>query len=273
MIIIKNEITFLSKCYIIITDCKIITFRFIISGSNGYEPEDDNPSIHFTYDAFVCHIQDDPEDKRFVQDLIEELEDRRGLRLYVPGRDNRLDASENIIHADEIEESCRRVIIVLSRSFFQTRLSVFQERFAQELWTAERRARMIAIIRERGAVVPDTLNDCNTLDYNDMNEINWALLASSINEPITQATYRRFILNRNGRGLSFPFPAGGNENTVLTLRNSQPPPGPNRSPDPVSTEHTRTQWPDGESGNTTPKTVHSDHTTPTFILPTTEKKL
>ena len=66
--------------------------------------EDDNPSIHFTYDAFVCHNQDDPEDKRFVQDLIEELEDRRGLRLYVPGRDDLSGASQHINTAGEIEE-------------------------------------------------------------------------------------------------------------------------------------------------------------------------
>ncbi|KAH3726766.1 hypothetical protein DPMN_052635 [Dreissena polymorpha] len=50
-----------------------------------------------------AYNQDDPEDKRFVQDLIEELEGRRGLRLYVPGRDDLSDASQHISNAGEIE--------------------------------------------------------------------------------------------------------------------------------------------------------------------------
>ncbi|KAH3730312.1 hypothetical protein DPMN_056295 [Dreissena polymorpha] len=47
--------------------------------------------------------EDDPEDKQFVKDLIEELEGRRGLRLYVPGRDDLLGTPELINNAGEIE--------------------------------------------------------------------------------------------------------------------------------------------------------------------------
>ncbi|KAH3755067.1 hypothetical protein DPMN_189750 [Dreissena polymorpha] len=59
--------------------------------------------IENTYDAFVCYNQEDPEDKRFVDELIEEREGRRGLRLYVPGRDDFTGASEQINNAEQIE--------------------------------------------------------------------------------------------------------------------------------------------------------------------------
>ncbi|KAH3737277.1 hypothetical protein DPMN_043860 [Dreissena polymorpha] len=62
-----------------------------------------NYSIQYQYDAFVCYNQDDPEDRRYVQHLIEELEGRRGLRLYVPGRDDLFADSEHISNADQIE--------------------------------------------------------------------------------------------------------------------------------------------------------------------------
>ncbi|KAH3818324.1 hypothetical protein DPMN_119928 [Dreissena polymorpha] len=126
--------------------------------------------IDYTFDAFVCYNQDDPGDKQFVQDLIEELECRRGLRLYVPGRDDQPDASEHINNAGEIERRCRRVIIVMSRSYLQSTIWEFQEQFAQALLPDARRNRLITMLRERDVVLPEVLEGCNTLDYNEMNQ-------------------------------------------------------------------------------------------------------
>ncbi|KAH3730252.1 hypothetical protein DPMN_056234 [Dreissena polymorpha] len=58
--------------------------------------------MHFAYDAFVSLNQNDPVDTQFVRNLIEELEGRRGLRLYVPGRDDLSGATRPIDTADEI---------------------------------------------------------------------------------------------------------------------------------------------------------------------------
>lgn len=73
------------------------------------------PRLPYTYDAFVCYNQEDTENQRFVQELIKELEGRRGFRLYVPGRDDVFDASELINNADQLE----RRFIIIAGNYFQ----------------------------------------------------------------------------------------------------------------------------------------------------------
>ncbi|KAH3730326.1 hypothetical protein DPMN_056309 [Dreissena polymorpha] len=57
-----------------------------------------------------------------------------------------------------------------------------------------------------------------------MNDIPWVLLTSSINAPITRTTHIRSFLRRGV--LTFPYPAGPNENTapkeVMPPQNVQP---------------------------------------------------
>ncbi|XP_052257860.1 uncharacterized protein LOC127862666 isoform X4 [Dreissena polymorpha] len=151
--------------------------------------------INYTYDAFVFYNQDDPVDKQFVLDLIEELEGRTGLRLYVPGRDDHSDASEHINNAGEIERRCRRVIIVLSSSFLQSTVWEFQEQIARAFLPDDWRNRLITMLRERDVVLPEVLEGCNTLGYNEMNQVNWILLTSVIRTPRT--TLQKFSPARN----------------------------------------------------------------------------
>ena len=56
------------------------------------------------YDAFVCYSMEDPRDRQFVRNLIEEIELLRGLKLFVPGRDDLPGAAENNITAYLIEK-------------------------------------------------------------------------------------------------------------------------------------------------------------------------
>ena len=56
------------------------------------------------YDAFVCYSMEDPRDRQFVRNMIEEIELQRGLKLFVPGRDDLPGAAENNITAYLIEK-------------------------------------------------------------------------------------------------------------------------------------------------------------------------
>ncbi|KAH3725614.1 hypothetical protein DPMN_051461 [Dreissena polymorpha] len=102
---------------------------------------------------------------------------------------------------------------------------------------------MITVIREKGAVVPSTLNDGYIIDCNDI--INWVLFTSFVKEKISQKTYREFQRNRNRQVLRVPYPAGANEYTALKevtpSPNIQPNADPMGSNAPISSEHTLTQ--------------------------------
>ncbi|KAH3894494.1 hypothetical protein DPMN_018651 [Dreissena polymorpha] len=188
--------------------------------------------INYTYDAFVFYNQDDPVDKQFVLDLIEELEGRTGLRLYVPGRDDHSDASEHINNAGEIERRCRRVIIVMSSSILQSTVWEFQEQFAHALLSDARRNRLITMLRERDVVLPEVLEGCNTLGYNEMNQINWILLTSVIRTPIRE--YMRSTNIEYLRNINFPRMADQTTQQAFSpARNVPPLLNPNGSFDPT----------------------------------------
>ncbi|KAH3725583.1 hypothetical protein DPMN_051429 [Dreissena polymorpha] len=116
---------------------------------------------------------------------------------------------------------------------------------------------MITVIREKGTVVPSTLNDGYIIDCNDV--INWVLFTSFIKEMISQKTYREFRRNRNRQALRVPYPAGANENTALkevTLaQRSQSHADLMESSAPISSEHTGTQLQALANENTAPKEV------------------
>jgi len=56
------------------------------------------------YDAFMCYTDDDPADIVFVKDVIAELEVKRGLRLFVPGRNDLPGAAKLSLDAYLIEK-------------------------------------------------------------------------------------------------------------------------------------------------------------------------
>ena len=67
-----------------------------------------------TFDAFVCYSTEDPADRQFVRDMIEQIEYQRGLRLFVPGRNDLPGAAENNITAFLIEKRCVPILICIS---------------------------------------------------------------------------------------------------------------------------------------------------------------
>ncbi|XP_052233678.1 uncharacterized protein LOC127846465 isoform X2 [Dreissena polymorpha] len=148
---------------------------------NVHSVDSDESVSENNYDAVVWYNQNDPGDNEFLQELIEELEGRRGIRLYVTGRDDLSDAYGNTRTAQEIERRCRRAIIVVSRSFLQSTLNDFQRRFAKTS-TPGSRIELFPITREDGVVVPRRLQGRNTYDLSNTNmvEATWDRLTLDI---------------------------------------------------------------------------------------------
>ncbi|KAH3720215.1 hypothetical protein DPMN_063111 [Dreissena polymorpha] len=183
-----------------------------------------SPNIQYKYDAFVCYNQADPEDQRFVTQLIEELEGRSGLRLYVPGRNDvlteELEGRRGIRMvvpgrgvlsiANQIAGRCRMMIIVMSRSFLQSPINDFQEQYAQGVG----RERLIPIIREEGVIVPRIHEGGNIYDLtNTDNEEAWVRLTTALRAPLDPGSYLRLSSHQNLRDVRFPWPADENDQT------------------------------------------------------------
>lgn len=66
------------------------------------------------YDAFIGHYQDDDNDRKFLLELIDELEQKRKLKLFVPGRDDLPGGAEHTITAYVIEKRFQFTFILMS---------------------------------------------------------------------------------------------------------------------------------------------------------------
>ncbi|XP_052245301.1 fibrous sheath CABYR-binding protein-like [Dreissena polymorpha] len=105
-----------------------------------------------------------------------------------------------------------------------------------------------------------------------MNDIPWVLLTSSINAPITRTTHIRSFLRRGV--LTFPYPAGPNENTapkeVMPPQNVQP-----HAESTAPKEVTPPQNVQSHAENTAPKELtppqnllpHAENTAPKEVTP------
>lgn len=146
--------------------------------------EGDNTRI--TYDAFVCYSIEDYSDRQFVRDMIEEIEFKRGQKLFVPGRDDIPGAAQNTINAYLIEKRCRRVVILLSKAFLESPVCDFQLKFAQCLAPGARSKRLIPVLREKCITTPRILRFLAVCDFtkSDMVDWVWDRLGAAIKAPI-----------------------------------------------------------------------------------------
>ena len=80
----------------------------------------------YQYDAFVCYSEECGEITKWVQDGLQvELEDKRGLRLFIPARD--LDYGKCFVgEAETIMKECRKAILVLSPDYLRSWECMFE---------------------------------------------------------------------------------------------------------------------------------------------------
>ena len=81
---------------------------------------------NYRYDAFVCYSEECREITDWIQDGLQvELEDKRGLRLFIPARD--LDYGNCFLReAETIMKECRKAILVLSPDYLRSWECMFE---------------------------------------------------------------------------------------------------------------------------------------------------
>ncbi|KAL4228583.1 Myeloid differentiation primary response protein MyD88 [Mactra antiquata] len=123
------------------------------------------------YDAFVCY---NPEgsDLDFVRLLIEEVEVKNGLKLFVPWRDDLPGASHNTVCAKLIEQRCKRMIIVLSPQYLLSSACEFQTKFAHGLAPGSRDKKLIPVLIEECSI-PEILRHITCCNYTKKTLIDW----------------------------------------------------------------------------------------------------
>ncbi|XP_052245294.1 uncharacterized protein LOC127854265 isoform X2 [Dreissena polymorpha] len=131
------------------------------------------------YDAFVCFTD---EDFAFVKELINELEGKRGLKLFVPGRNDLPGAAECPISAYLIEKRCRKMLIIISNKFLRSAKCDFQVQFARALSKGLRNRKLITIVYEKGVFIPRILRYRAHCDFTkqEMKEFVYSKLVHAI---------------------------------------------------------------------------------------------
>ncbi|KAH3700913.1 hypothetical protein DPMN_075894 [Dreissena polymorpha] len=125
------------------------------------------------YHAFVSYTDEDPRDRDFVKTLIRELEFKRGLGLFVPGRNDLPGPARHTVAAYLIEKRCRRVIIVLSNSYTKSDACNFQMKFTHALSPDARKRKLIPVVRDSCVSIPNILNFISVCDFSKEDDVDW----------------------------------------------------------------------------------------------------
>jgi hypothetical protein len=144
------------------------------------------------YDAFICYTPEDEHDRKFVrQEIIKQLEGKRNLKLFIPGRDDIPGSAEYTITAYLIEVRCHRVVILMSKKFLQSQACDFQVKFAHALAPGARSKKLIPILREKNIQIPRILRFLAVCDFtkSDMRDWVWDRLYAAIIAPDGPVTY------------------------------------------------------------------------------------
>lgn len=165
----------------------IVSIQDVYNNDTGVSAEHysrGDASTQAMFDAFVCYTQS-PEDLMFVKRMITELEEKQGLKLFVPGRDDLPGGAMHVITAYLIEVRCKRVVIVLSEAFLHSAICDFQVKFATALAPGARSKKLIPVIRERSIRIPRILRFLSNCDFTreDMEAWAWERLAMAIKAP------------------------------------------------------------------------------------------
>ncbi|KAK3612191.1 hypothetical protein CHS0354_016578 [Potamilus streckersoni] len=138
------------------------------------------------FDAFVSY-NEEPKDLEFVRKMIQVLEDKHNLKLFIPGRDDIPGAAKYVVTAEMIEKRCRRVVIVISKSFGKSVMCDFQVKFAHALSPGARSKRLIPVLIEKSPI-PRILKFLSVCDFTkkDTEDWVWERLSLAVKAPLPQ---------------------------------------------------------------------------------------
>ncbi|XP_048190513.1 myeloid differentiation primary response protein MyD88 isoform X2 [Perognathus longimembris pacificus] len=136
------------------------------------------------FDAFICYC---PNDLQFVQEMIRQLEqtDHR-LKLCVSDRDVLPGTCVWSIASELIEKRCRRMVVVVSDDYLQSKECDFQTKFALSLSPGAHQKRLIPIkYKPMKKEFPSILRFITVCDYTNpcTKSWFWTRLAKALSLP------------------------------------------------------------------------------------------
>ncbi|XP_049622423.1 myeloid differentiation primary response protein MyD88 [Suncus etruscus] len=136
------------------------------------------------FDAFICYC---PSDIQFVQEMIQQLEQTNyRLKLCVSDRDVLPGTCVWSIASELIEKRCRRVVVVVSDDYLQSKECDFQTKFALSLSPGAHQKRLIPIkYKAMKKEFPSILRFITVCDYTNpcTKSWFWTRLAKALSMP------------------------------------------------------------------------------------------
>ncbi|XP_010944142.1 myeloid differentiation primary response protein MyD88 isoform X1 [Vicugna pacos] len=146
----------------------------------------DDPTGHMPerFDAFICYC---PSDIQFVQEMIQQLEQTNyRLKLCVSDRDVLPGTCVWSIASELIEKRCRRMVVVVSDDYLQSKECDFQTKFALSLSPGAHQKRLIPIkYKSMKKEFPSILRFITVCDYTNpcTKSWFWTRLAKALSLP------------------------------------------------------------------------------------------
>ncbi|KAH0561430.1 myeloid differentiation primary response protein MyD88 [Cotesia glomerata] len=129
------------------------------------------------YDAFLVYADEDAD---FAQEIIENLEQKHNLKLFIKDRDFvRGIPFEHVAVMDMISERCNRLIVVLSPTFIKSSANDFIIKYAQGVGIKQNLRKIIPCLYE-DCIIPKPLQFMTLLAYNKSNVYFWKRLRDSV---------------------------------------------------------------------------------------------
>lgn len=124
------------------------------------------------FDAFICYCSNDIQ---FVQEMIQQLEQSNyGLKLCVSDRDVLPGTCVWSIASELIEKRCRRMVVVVSDDYLQSKECDFQTKFALSLSPGAHKKRLIPIkYKPMKKEFPSILRFITICDYTNPCTKSW----------------------------------------------------------------------------------------------------
>uniref|UniRef100_A0A2K5QIY9 Myeloid differentiation primary response protein MyD88 n=1 Tax=Cebus imitator TaxID=2715852 RepID=A0A2K5QIY9_CEBIM len=136
------------------------------------------------FDAFICYC---PSDIQFVQEMIRQLEQTNyRLKLCVSDRDVLPGTCVWSIASELIEKRCRRMVVVVSDDYLQSKECDFQTKFALSLSPGAHQKRLIPIkYKAMNKEFPSILRFITVCDYTNpcTKSWFWTRLAKALSLP------------------------------------------------------------------------------------------
>ncbi|ESN91740.1 hypothetical protein HELRODRAFT_70561, partial [Helobdella robusta] len=121
------------------------------------------------FDAFVCYTR---QDIGFVQEIINELENKKHFKLCIPDRDVLPGPAKYDAYTKLIKERCGPMIIVLSPDYNRSEECKFLTFFAHSLGPDAKHQKLIPVVYKH-CDIPNVLSHISLVDYTRSDVIEW----------------------------------------------------------------------------------------------------